>query len=707
MVSLLLVAMALLHPQSPEPNTALVNGNWLNAGGFRPDTFYAVGQTLTRRRPERVDTVIDLAGGYVVPAAGDAHQHRFNDPEKIADETHRFLRDGVFYVMVQDAIVEPGPEVLRRVNTPEGVDVAYTRAPLLASTHGLPGFFQRLAAQGIFGSRRTARELDGHAFMVIDTPADLEAKWPAVLRANADFIKVILAFSEDLPRRRTPAFLADSAHAMARPGLDPALLEPIVARAHGAGRRVSVHVETAQDFAVAVRAGADLIAHLPGWHVGPSAGFPDTSLGHWLIREEDAARAARQGITVITTILPKPFFDNERLGDRFARVQRENLSLLHRHGVPIALGADGDETALGELRSIRRLGVFDNATLLRMLVENTPRTIFPSRRIGRLEEGYEANLLVLGGDPLADLERLSDVRLRMKQGRLLFLLPSSGSAQEADSASFSATRVAGSVHFLRADRGPTFDNAVASIGADGTLLVDAAYAETADSLLAALTRAGGTGLRILINTHYHHAGGNIGLGRGSVIIGHGNTRRRMRQPTRMYGVMPIGPWSDSALPAVEVDTGLTLHFNGEEIRLVHFPRAHTDGDLVVFFTGSRVVATGDLYVPMLGPCDWANGCRWDDYVSGIRRLTALVPSDAVILPGHGPPSTPAELREFAGLLGDVTARVRRAMAAGRSREQVVAEGLPARYAAWARRGIPADFFLGNAYDALRAGAESE
>jgi imidazolonepropionase-like amidohydrolase len=63
--------------------------------------------------------------------------------------------------------------------------------------------------------------------------------------------------------------------------------------------------------------------------------------------------------------------------------------------------------------------VFDNATLLRMLVETTPRTIFPSRRIGRLDEGYEANLLVLRGDPLVDLDRLGDIRLRMKQGGVL------------------------------------------------------------------------------------------------------------------------------------------------------------------------------------------------------------------------------------------------------------------------------------------------
>jgi glyoxylase-like metal-dependent hydrolase (beta-lactamase superfamily II) len=291
---------------------------------------------------------------------------------------------------------------------------------------------------------------------------------------------------------------------------------------------------------------------------------------------------------------------------------------------------------------------------------------------------------------------------------LLLLAPLAGGlSQETNPASFTAAPVTGPIHFLRADRGPTFDNAVASIGADGTLLVDAAYGDTADSLLAALVRAGGAGPRLLVNTHYHHAGGNAAVGRGSVIIGHRNARRRMREATRMYDMMPIGPWPEAALPTVAVDSGLTLHFNGEEIHLLHFPRAHTDGDLVVFFTGSRVVATGDLYVPLLGPCDWANGCAWNDYVAGIRRLVSLVPKDAVILPGHGPASSAAELREFAGLLEEVTSGVRRGIAAGRTREQVVAGGLDSGYSGWAGRGIPADFFLGNAYDALhgRPGAE--
>lgn len=292
-------------------------------------------------------------------------------------------------------------------------------------------------------------------------------------------------------------------------------------------------------------------------------------------------------------------------------------------------------------------------------------------------------------------------------GLLLFGFWSGGSAQEEKPASFTATPVRGGIHFLRADRGPTFDNAVASIGPDGTLLVDAVYEETADSLLAAIARAGGGNPRLLINTHYHHAGGNAALGRGAVIVGHRLVHRRMQSATRMYDMMAIGPWADSALPAVLVDSSLTIHFNGEEIRLLHFPNAHTDGDLVVFFSKSRVVATGDLYVPLLGPCDWANGCEWEGYLAGIRRLVALVPPDAVILPGHGPASTAAELREFAALLEDVTGRVRQDIAQGRTRDEVIAAGLPVRYAAWQDRGIPPDFFLGNAYDALRRSAGTE
>ena len=101
-------------------------------------------------------------------------------------------------------------------------------------------------------------------------------------------------------------------------------------------------------------------------------------------------------------------------------VQRENLRTLLRHGVPIAIGRDEVwHTAREEVDALRALGVLDDAALLRAWAETTPRLIFPGRRIGRLEDGYEASFLALRHDPLADLGAVRDVALRVKQGCVL------------------------------------------------------------------------------------------------------------------------------------------------------------------------------------------------------------------------------------------------------------------------------------------------
>jgi glyoxylase-like metal-dependent hydrolase (beta-lactamase superfamily II) len=170
----------------------------------------------------------------------------------------------------------------------------------------------------------------------------------------------------------------------------------------------------------------------------------------------------------------------------------------------------------------------------------------------------------------------------------------------------------------------------------------------------------------------------------------------------MYGQMPIGPWPESALPDTTIGDRAQLDLNGERVELIHLPNAHTDGDLIVVFPRSGVVATGDVFAPLLNPCDIANGCRWSAYLAGIERLLTLVGPDAVVFPGHGPASTREEIEEFAGLLRDVTARITAHIADGWTRERVIAEGLTSRYTRWGARGIDPAFFLGNAYDAIVA-----
>jgi len=198
-------------------------------------------------------------------------------------------------------------------------------------------------------------------------------------------------------------------------GLDPRVLSLIVAKAHADGLRVACHIETATDFRNALAAGVDEIAHLPGYYVDPAHRdwFP--------IAPQDAALAARKGVDVVTTTYVST--DEIKNADELRKaqaVQVHNLRMLHDAGVKLAVGPDVyGVTSLAEAMNLYDLRVFDNLTLLKMWSENTPEVIFPNRKIGRLQEGYEASFLVLEGNPLEDFKNVRSIRARYKQGHFI------------------------------------------------------------------------------------------------------------------------------------------------------------------------------------------------------------------------------------------------------------------------------------------------
>jgi imidazolonepropionase-like amidohydrolase len=97
-----------------------------------------------------------------------------------------------------------------------------------------------------------------------------------------------------------------------------------------------------------------------------------------------------------------------------------NLKLLHDYGVKLAIGTDSPpDTSRGEVEYLRALKVFDDLTLLKMWTQTTSQSIFPSRKIGALREGYEASFLALEGNPLEDWKNARRIRLRFKQGFLM------------------------------------------------------------------------------------------------------------------------------------------------------------------------------------------------------------------------------------------------------------------------------------------------
>src|SRR3982751_4716420 len=151
-------------------------------------------------------------------------------------------------------------------------------------------------------------------------------------------------------------------------------------------------------------------------------------------------------------------------------------------------------------------------------------------------------------------------------------------------------KVSGNVYMLQGRGG----NIGALVGMEGILLVDDDYKVVSDKLRDALKELGSATPKFILNTHWHgdHTEGNQVFGKDSIIVAHINVRKRLMDPPVVFG-QHTPAYPSFALPIVTYTQSITLHMNGEEIRAVHYPNGHTDGDTVVFFVNSNVVHLGD------------------------------------------------------------------------------------------------------------------
>jgi hypothetical protein len=402
------------------PAYALENGVWWNGERFEPRTMYVAGGAFSARRPARVDSVVNLGGGFVVPPFGDAHAHHFESMAMAQRVGPMYLRDGIFYGMSLTNWMDRAAVMPYWART-ETMDIAWSDAGI-TGPHGHPILIYESLARGRYDFNAdslrpwTDRRAEGRAYFIIRSEAELDEAWPRIVSGRPDVIKTYLVNSE------RHAELSRDTSRLGHVGLDPALLPFVVRRAHADGLRVAAHVESAADFRTAVDAGVDMLAHLPGYHL-PAGG----DAGIRRLTDADARRAARAGLVVIAGPLRGivGYTSPDTANVRAARaLQIHNLSTLHRAGVRVAIGSDTHgQDAVPEAAYTAGLGVFTPAEMLRMWSETTPRLIFPARRIGRLEAGYEASLLVLGCDPLARWACTGDVRLRIKQGQRIDVPP--------------------------------------------------------------------------------------------------------------------------------------------------------------------------------------------------------------------------------------------------------------------------------------------
>lgn len=252
------------------------------------------------------------------------------------------------------------------------------------------------------------------------------------------------------------------------------------------------------------------------------------------------------------------------------------------------------------------------------------------------------------------------------------------SAQE-----LTVTPVTGGIHMINGRGG----NIGVCAGDDGLLLIDAKFANLAEPMRAALAGLGEGDPAFLLNTHYHpdHTGGNAVFGAVTAILAHHNVRARL-----MAGEDP----PPEALPVLTFEEGVSLHFNGEEIEVVHFPAAHTDGDAVVFFTGSDAVHMGDIMFHGLFPfVDIDAGGSVDGVIAAVEAVLARIGPETRVIPGHGDLATPDDLRTYLRMIRQTRAAVEDGMAAGKTLEELQAAGVAQEWSGWSWGFISAERWI--------------
>lgn len=221
-------------------------------------------------------------------------------------------------------------------------------------------------------------------------------------------------------------------------------------------------------------------------------------------------------------------------------------------------------------------------------------------------------------------------------------------------------------------------------GSDGKFLVDAGIAVSREKIEAALKQIDDQPVKYVVNSHYHwdHTEGNAWVhDTGAVLMAHKNSLKRLSTTTRVieWG-FTFPPAPASALPSVTVDREKRMTFNGETVLIKHHGSGHTDGDLAVYFTKADVLMTGDVWWNGLYPfIDYGAGGGINGMIKWVDELLKMTNDKTIIVPGHGPIGTRAQMADFGKMLRKTRDQVSRLKKQGMTLAQIIATKPTAEY----------------------------
>jgi len=270
--------------------------------------------------------------------------------------------------------------------------------------------------------------------------------------------------------------------------------------------------------------------------------------------------------------------------------------------------------------------------------------------------------------------------------------PGAWSQQNSDDTEIHVLPVRGNIYMLAGDGG----NITLQLGDEGVLIVDSQFARLSGKVLAAIRELSDLPIRYIINTHYHpdHVGGNMELraagstiaggnismdignaGAGAQIIAHENVLIRLSAQTAGDNVIPPEGWPTNPY----FSASKSLYFNGEGVKIIHAPAAHTDGDSMVYFRKSDVIVAGDIYVTTIYPyIDLEAGGSYQGLVNALNSLLDLMipvygqDDGTLVIPGHGRLSDIGDVLNYREMLTIIGDRIKDMIKKGMTLKQVQA-----------------------------------
>lgn len=278
-------------------------------------------------------------------------------------------------------------------------------------------------------------------------------------------------------------------------------------------------------------------------------------------------------------------------------------------------------------------------------------------------------------------------------GAALFCIGSGASAQQQDFSRVEVhtLQVRDNIYMLVGAGG----NITVQVGGDGVLLVDTQFAPLSEKIVAAIRQISDKPIHYVVNTHFHgdHTGGNVNLraagatvtggnmagairdsGVGAAIVAHENVLNRLSTAEGPQA-LPSDGWPTSTYFGAKKE----LFFNGEGIEILHVPAAHTDGDSIIFFRRSDVIAAGDVFITSGYPfIDIASGGSYAGLVKALDRIADIIipvygqDGGTLVVPGHGRLSNLGDVLNFREMVIVIRDRIQKMIDAGMTLEQVKA-----------------------------------